>query len=309
MIAFGSLITKSEPYRAYARPGIDRAAEPDSEVFVISSVGTVGRGCNLLLDTAAAHDDLEALVLLHPHAEIDDPRFCEKVRAALTDPDVAVVGAAGSSGRPSLAWWDGDITAGDVTLSYPEHRGGRLPAYSWKPLTPAPAEVDVVDGFLMVLSPWAVRNARFDESLALGHGFDVDFCHQVRQAGKKVAVADLAVVHHHSLDLFDDGAKWIEAHIQLADKWDRTTAENDEAGWKARARRAEAEREAERAITYSLELSSDARVLSLERELQEALESRAWRMTGPLRALNAALRRRRERPPKRPTDNGSAIRI
>ena len=54
MIAFGTLITKSEPYRVYARPGIEKAAERDSEVFVISSVGTVGRGCNLLLDTAAA---------------------------------------------------------------------------------------------------------------------------------------------------------------------------------------------------------------------------------------------------------------
>ena len=309
MIAFGSLITKSEPYRAYARPGIDRAAEPDSDVFVISSVGTVGRGCNLLLDTAAAHEDLEALVLLHPHAEIDDPEFCSKVRAALADPDVAVVGAAGSRGRPSLAWWDGEVVAGAVTLSYPEHRGGRLPAYSWKPIAPAPAEVDVVDGFLMALSPWAVRNARFDESLALGHGFDIDFCHQVRGAGKKVAVADLTVVHHHSLDLFDDGAKWIEAHIQLAEKWDHATADDDEAGWKARARRAEAEREVERAITYSLELSSDARVLSLERELEAALDSRAWRMTGFLRTLNAALRSRRERAPSRPADNGTAIRI
>ena len=223
---------------------------------------------------------------------------------------MAVVGAAGSTGKPSLAWWDGEISRGKVTLQLPEHRGGRLPAYSWKDVGPAPAEVDVVDGFLMVLSPWAVRNARFDESLALGHGFDVDFCLQMRQAGKKVTVADIDVVHHHSLDLFDDGAKWIEAHIQLAEKWDAATADDDEAGWKARARRAEAEREAERAITYSLELSSDARVLGLERELEQALGSASWRITAPLRGLNAALRRRRERramPP--PQDAGTAIRI
>ena len=50
---------------------------------------------------------------------------------------------------------------------------------------PPPAEVDTLDGQLLVLSPWAVRNVRFDESLLLGHGYDLDFCLQVRAAGRK----------------------------------------------------------------------------------------------------------------------------
>ena len=70
--------------------------------------------------------------------------------------------------------------------------------------TAPPAEVEVVDGFLLVLSPWAVRNVRFDETLGLGHGFDFDYCRQVRAAGRKVVAADLRAVYYRSLELISD---------------------------------------------------------------------------------------------------------
>ena len=41
----------------------------------------------------------------------------------------------------------------------------------------------------MVLSPWAVRELRFDESLGKLHGYDFDICMQARAAGKKVVDA------------------------------------------------------------------------------------------------------------------------
>ena len=53
-------------------------------------------------------------------------------------------------------------------------------------------EVDAIDGFVMAVSPWAVRNLRFDESLGKIHGYDFDFCAQARAAGHKVVTADLA---------------------------------------------------------------------------------------------------------------------
>ena len=71
-----------------------------------------------------------------------------------------------------------------------------------------------------MLSPWAVRNLRFDEQLARRHGYDVDICLQARAAGRKVVTADLRVVHHHSLDLLPDAEEWIQAHIALAEKWE-----------------------------------------------------------------------------------------
>jgi hypothetical protein len=96
MIAFGTSITSPEAYRRYAEPGIRRAAEPNSEVYAFAASGSIFRSYNLLLDTAAARDDLEALVLVHQDAEIVDADFCDKVRRALRDPDVGVVGCVGA---------------------------------------------------------------------------------------------------------------------------------------------------------------------------------------------------------------------
>src|SRR3954463_14103526 len=98
MIAFGASITVPEVYERCAAVGIRRAAEPDSVVFSNAAAGTVFRSYNLILDEAAVHDDLEALVLLHQDAEIADPDFCRKLRDAFSDPDVAVVGCAGATG-------------------------------------------------------------------------------------------------------------------------------------------------------------------------------------------------------------------
>jgi hypothetical protein len=57
--------------------------------------------------------------------------------------------------------------------------------------------------------------------------------------------------------------------------------------WGRRARRAEAEREAARALAHSNLLGSDARVLVLERELEEICGTASWQITEPLRRANA----------------------
>ena len=64
----------------------------------------------MLIDKVVDRDDLEALVLLHQDAEIVDPDFCAKVRQALADPEVAIVGCAGAIGVRSIAWWEGSVT-------------------------------------------------------------------------------------------------------------------------------------------------------------------------------------------------------
>jgi hypothetical protein len=291
VIAFGVSVSEAEAYRRYAEPGIVRAKEADSEVYVFATVGQALRTENLLLETAAKHDDLEALVLVHPHTEIRERGFCEKVREALADPDVAVAGAIGASGVRTIAWWEGEISAGPVVQAYHEFGGGELPAYSWRERAPAGAEVDAVSGMLMVLSPWAVRNVRFDEKLALGHGFDVDYCMQVRAAGRKVVTADLALTYTQSLELLEDLPSWSAAHRTVAEKWE--DEQPSEAEWKARARRAEAERELWRAIAYGSELILDARVAAAERELKRTEESLSWRLTEPLRRVNHWRRERR----------------
>src|SRR5581483_4244204 len=129
-------------------------------VYRHHTAGSVFRNYNLLLDKAAEHENLEALVLIHQDAEIVDPEFPDRVREALSDPDVAIVGCAGAVGVRSIAWWQGAVSWAGLTHRYPEFGGGDFPAISWRrtsmPSYAEPGEVDSVDGFVIVMSAWAV---------------------------------------------------------------------------------------------------------------------------------------------------------
>ena len=291
MIAFGSAITRRDVFERCALPGIRRAAEPDSEVHALTSVGSIFQSYNALLDKVAASADVEALVLVHQDAEIVDGDFCARVRDALADPTVGVAGCVGAIGVRSIAWWEGSVTLASFIHRYDEHDGGDLPAFSWSWADAPPyarlGEVDTLDGFLLVLSPWAVRTLRFDESLGQLHGYDLDFCLQVRAAGRKVVTADIRAIHHHALEPFSDPAVWIDAHVRLAEKWDGVLPGigSGVGSWKERARRAEAERDVARIVGHATALEGAARVRELERALAETTDSISWRITAPLRRL------------------------
>jgi hypothetical protein len=298
MILFGTAVTDLETYDRCAAPGIRLAAEPDSEVVAHQSAGSLFRNYNLLLDQAAAREDLEALVLVHQDAEIVDPDFCAKIRQALSDPEVAIVGCAGAVGVRGIAWWEGAVTWASFSHRYRELGGGEFPSLSWTDAEEPPSftrtgEVDSVDGFVMAVSPWAVENLRFDESLGKLHGYDFDFCMQARAAGKKVVTADFRVVHHHSLELISDSETWIEAHIRVAEKWDGRlpSAERGEVDWRKRSLRAEAEAAAAKGDAISERLKREA----TERQLSDVTESTSWRVTAPLRWPRRLLQRRRQR--------------
>jgi Glycosyltransferase like family len=291
VIAFGCSVTKPDVYRSVAEPGIRRAAESDSQILALPSVGSIFRSYNMILDRAAEHDDLEALVLVHQDTEIVDSDFCAKARAAFADPDVAIAGCVGAVGVRSLAWWEGSVSLASFSHRHAEHGGGDLPGFSWDwdeaPPYARVGEVDTVDGFLLVLSPWAVREIRFDESLGQLHGYDFDYCLQARAAGRKVVTIDVSAIHSHSLELVSEPKTWIDAHMQLAEKWDgRIPGVGWAPGtWEQRALRAAAERDAERAAEHSDVVWRDARIRQLQRGLMEARTSISWRITAPLRLL------------------------
>ena len=297
MIVFASSITDPALYDRTARRGIRLASEPDSQVLPQAAAGSIFRSYNLILDMVAERDDLEALVLLHQDAEIADPGFCAKLRRGLSDPEVGVVGCVGAIGVRSIAWWEGSVTWASFVHRYGELGGGDLPAFAWNgdalPAYAHTGEVDTVDGFVLGLSPWVVRNVRFDESLGQLHGYDFDFCLQVRAAGRKVVTEDFKVIHHHSLDLVSDPETWIQAHMRVAEKWDgRMPGVGAGAGsWQERARRAEAEAAVSRAHVVSKQMQSDARATLLARQLDEVTTSTSWRLTAPLRRVNALRRR------------------
>lgn len=305
MIVFGTAVTELGKYDRWAKPGIDRVTEPDSVVIAHQSMGTLFKNYNLLLDLAADYDDLEALVLLHQDAEIADDGFCQTIRASLEDPDVAIVGCAGAIGVRSIAWWEGAVTWASFTHRYTEIGGGQFDSMTWNPEeTPSvceTGEVDSLDGFVMVLSPWAVRNLRFDETLGKLHGYDFDICCQAREAGRKVVTADFRMIHHHSLDLVSDPDAWMESYIRLAAKWQGRLPhlEPPEGDPEMRALRSEAENAAARAMAMTHQL----RYAALERHYLDLVESKSWRLANRYRAAKVRLARlfgRAPHPPARP---------
>lgn len=303
MIVFASALRERHAFRDHAGPGIEHAREGDSEVFAIGSAGSVCADYNLILDQVAERDGLEALVLVDEDTEIADADFCAKVRQALADPDVGLVGCAGATGVESVAWWAATVNAGPVTQRYGEYGGGEIDTFGATRAGSPPAQVDTVAGYLLVLSPWAARTLRFDEELAIGVGFDLDFALRLRQAGRKVVTADLRVIRHKALKVVEEIDVWVEGHIDLAEKWDGRLpgAPPRPEDWKARARLAEAERDAARADCYSYYSLLDARVAPLERRLAAMTDTFSWRLTAPLRVLNAlrrgdATRRERDEP-------------
>ena len=306
MIAFGCAITDPSLYERCAQPGIELVAEDDSEVISIASAGlnnpdgtfrqhtlagSIFRNYNLIIDQVKDRDGLEALVLLHQDSEIVDADFCSRVRAALADPEVAIVGCAGAIGVRSIAWWEGSVTWASFGHRYREHGGGQIEGPTWDrdeiPVYGRTGEVEALDGFMLALSPWAVRNLRFDEALGQFHGYDFDICLQAREAGKKVVAADIKVIHHHSLDLIGDLEGWIDAHVRVAEKWEgRMPGVGEAAGdWKQRARRAEAEADAARMLANATELVRDATA----RQLEVVEQSASWRITAPLRWIRRVL--------------------
>jgi hypothetical protein len=299
MIVFGSAVTRPEVFHDCAERGIRLAAEPDTRILQRSERASIFRNYNALLDEAAQIEGLEALVLLHQDSEIQDPDFCVKLRQALRDPEVGVVGCVGSLGVRTIAWWEGSVTWASFIHRYTELGGGDFPSLTWNENDRPPyaelGEVDTVDGFVLGLAPWVVRNIRFDESLGqLLHGYDFDFCLQVREAGRKVVTADFKVIHNHSLELASDLGHWSEAHIAVAEKWDGRMSGVGAGGgsWKQRARRGEAEAAVTRAVAYSTQMKIDARTAEYQRELAVMTDSLTWKLTAPLRSLAAYQRRR-----------------
>lgn len=212
MIAFACSVVQEARWRDWALPGIRRTAEPDALILDERGAGSLQQRCNRALDAAAAREDLEALVLLHEDTEIVDERFNEKVRRRLTDPEIAIIGPIGGRNVHSIAWWQGEAF-GRVQAPLIESRDVAIEAKVGY------QEVDSVDGLLMVLSPWAVRNLRFDEDLdSIFHGYDSDICFQARAHGRRVVVDDLEVKHWAKGGI-GDREGWARANVAFRRKW------------------------------------------------------------------------------------------
>jgi glycosyl transferase family 2 len=213
-IAFGVAIASEEKFKRWARPSIERIAEPDSLVLTRRGHDSIQVPYNEILDEAARVPGLEALVLLHEDVEIRDPQFCEKLRWSLSLPGAALVGPIGGCNVHSIAWWQNGPRFGRVDA--PNVDVLRLCRgefdIGWH-------EVEALDGLLLAASPWTVRHVRFDERFApTFHGYDVDFSFQVRALGHRCLVAPLDVTHYGTWKI-EQHDRWVQSAVLWERKW------------------------------------------------------------------------------------------
>ena len=209
MIIFGTCVGGGgDRYRSVALPSIERASVSDD--LILSGPGDDGicRLYNQFLEEARNRNDCEAVVLLHDDVEIIDPNFRPKIVEAVARENVGVVGAIGGADLTNLAWW------------YARERAGRVfEARGVIDFGERGRDLDAVDGLMLVLAPSAFRTLSFDGvSFPKFHGYDVDYCLQVRSKGLRVVLAPVNLLHRTKGGLGDRQA-FEFARIALARKW------------------------------------------------------------------------------------------
>ncbi len=204
MLAYGVCIGSRERYEALAAPAL---RDLGGVVIEADDQRSICSAYNAILDAVADEPDIEGLVLLHEDVTIESAAFIAAIRTELADPDVAVIGAIGALRPASLRWWQG------------EGRGRVRDSSGLVDFGGGCQDVDVLDGLCLVLSPWAIRHLRFDESAFDGfHGYDSDICLQARAAGRRVRVTELPVTHH-THGGYGDAAAYARASAAFAAKW------------------------------------------------------------------------------------------
>jgi hypothetical protein len=207
MIAFGTAVSDRATYEEVALRGIGRAAEPDS--IVLSREGRpIRQAYNEMMDEAAGHPGLEALVLLHQDLELTDGSLPRRVRRIFGDRRVGLAGSLGARNVTLHLWLSSRDLYGSVAAPGIDRR-----------FSSGPREVDGLDGALLVLAPWVVRGLRFDEAQAPGfHGYDADISLRVRAHGGRLVCEDVPHFHHRRPK--DDFEAQRDAGVALARSWD-----------------------------------------------------------------------------------------
>lgn len=184
MFVFGVCVEQTERFDRHCLPAI--AAYGGADATLMSSPDLpVAKTYNDVLDASLDIEGVEAIVLLRDDVEITDPHFAAHIRAAFAEnPDLAVIGMGTSETSPR--WWQTVGRRGTPASG----AGGTL--------------VDYVGGACMVLRPDVAARLRFDDASFTGTaGFEVDFCHRVRELGFTVAVHPIDITRHADPDDLD----------------------------------------------------------------------------------------------------------
>lgn len=195
VLVFGCCIGPSGKFATVAEPALQ--AVMSSEDILVREQGSDGicAAYNRILDRARDIKGCEGVVLLHDDVALGaNARF--QILDGLRRPGVGVVGAVGGRDLFGPQWVDA------------RHRAGYADDfYGWRRYGPATADVDVVDGLLLALSPGAVATLEFDpQNFPAFHGYDTDFCLRARSAGHRVLVVPVDYVHRDKGSVGDSEA-------------------------------------------------------------------------------------------------------
>lgn len=196
MIVYGCCVGSWEKFSRYVAPRLTGRR-------AIAKFGYPGivQPYNEILDTIQEWDDLEALILLHDDLELIDPDAERKLVAPFADPDVVITGVAGGGGG-SLYWWEHSPIGHQMTDVANIDFGARE------------GVVTLVEGSVMALSPWLIRNLRFDPRFTWFHGYD-EIGMQVQAAGKRSLIVNVDTHHHNQMGYIDEHSAEM---CRLADK-------------------------------------------------------------------------------------------
>jgi hypothetical protein len=208
MIAYGCCVGSWDKFQQHVLPRVD------GPTVALSGQTSICAAYNAILDAHRPRRP-DAVVLLHDDLEITDPDFEAKVLAAVAEPDVALVGVCGGRGRSTLSWWESPCIGHQMTDS------GLI---DFDADAPGPREGDVafIEGSLMVFSPWAVENLRFDLRYPAFLGYD-DVCLTALDKGRRVVVRTIDTHHHSTIGFKSEAIRdmWDEAEAIFQRKWHR----------------------------------------------------------------------------------------
>jgi hypothetical protein len=219
VIVFGTAIGNRAKYEAYALPGIERVAEPDSLILTREGYDSIQQPYNEMMDEAAALPELEGLVLLHDDLElIDNP--LPRIRELFRDPRVGSVGVAGARGIEFHLVPSSTNLFGRMDLRILDEAKAKVQIL--ERFSVGSFEVEGVDGVMLALAPWVVRSIRFGEALAdCFHGYDADIAQRIRVAGGRVICDDIEHVHYMSPGIRKDSdASYRRSARTLSAAWD-----------------------------------------------------------------------------------------
>lgn len=203
-IAFGSCVGSWEKLQQWVIP---RVSGP---LLGLSGQTSIAVAYNAILD-AYQNMDFEAVVLLHDDLEITDQRAEEVFLSALAEDNVGLVGVAGGSDLHGLGWWNVEPVGHQRTDAMNIDFG------------PRSGDVDILEGSLLVFSPYAAKTFRFDTRLSGFHGYD-EISKQVTNAGLRVVVVDVDTYHHNAMGFKSEQShqEWLQGDRFYREKWQAT---------------------------------------------------------------------------------------